>query len=89
MSLEMSLSEARAQLPDVTNRAEYAGETVYITKHGRRTSAVVPAAAAQLLEDLEDLVDINAVQEALAELDAGRDQPRPFVRRSQPGGSVD
>lgn len=89
MSLEMSLSEVRAQLPDVTNRAEYVGETVYITKHGRRTSAVVSAAAAQLLEDLEDLVDITAVQEALADLDAGRDQSRPFARRTQRTGSVD
>ncbi|HJP73941.1 MAG TPA: type II toxin-antitoxin system prevent-host-death family antitoxin [Pseudonocardiaceae bacterium] len=89
MSLEMSLSEVRAQLPDVTNRAEYVGETVYITKHGRRTSAVVSAAAAELLEDLEDLVDITAVQEALADLDAGRGQPRPFDRRTRRTGSVD
>jgi prevent-host-death family protein len=89
MSREMSLSEVRAQLPDVTNRAEYVGETVYITKHGRRTSAVVSAAAAELLEDLEDLVDITAVREALADLDAGRDQPRPFARRTRRGGSAD
>jgi prevent-host-death family protein len=81
MSREMSLSEARAQLPDVTDRAGYFGETVYITKHGRRTSAVVPAAAAQLLEDLEDLIDVTAVREALADLDADRDRPRPFVHR--------
>jgi len=84
MSIELSLTEARAQLPEITNRAEYAGETVYVTKHGRRTSAVVPAAAAQLLEDLEDLMDIEAVREALLDLDLGRDQPDPFVRRSRP-----
>jgi prevent-host-death family protein len=89
MSLEMSLSEVRAQLPDVTNRAEYIGETVYITKHGRRTSAVVSADAAQLLEDLEDLVDLNAVREALADVDADRDQPRPFARRTQRTESTD
>ncbi|HEX3782944.1 MAG TPA: type II toxin-antitoxin system Phd/YefM family antitoxin [Pseudonocardiaceae bacterium] len=83
MSIELSLTEARAQLPEITNRAEYTGETVYVTKHGRRTSAVVPAAAAQLLEDLEDLMDIEAVREALSDLDLGHDQPRPFVRRSR------
>ncbi|MQA76279.1 MAG: hypothetical protein GEU88_18435 [Solirubrobacterales bacterium] len=37
---DMSVSEARAEISDVVARAEYAGETVYLTKHGRRAGAV-------------------------------------------------
>ncbi len=53
-----------------------------------REQPLSSAAAAQLLEDLEDLVDLAAVREALAELDAGRDQPRPFVRAAVRDGST-
>ena len=47
ITAEMSLAKARARLSKITNQAEYIDETVYVTKHGRRTSAVVPAAAAE------------------------------------------
>lgn len=81
MSSDLTVSEARAELGPVTSRAQYSGETTYLTKHGRRAAAVVPAAAAELLEQIEDLLDIQAVQSALTDLDNGREQPIPFVRR--------
>lgn len=76
---EMSVSEARAEISDVVARAEYAGETVYLTKHGRRAGAVVSATAAELLEDIEDLVDIQAVEEVRARLADGTEQRRRFL----------
>lgn len=82
MSVEMSVTAARDDLGPVTNRVAYGGETVYLTKHGRRTVAVVPAAAAELLEDLEDLINIEAARAALAALADGSDSPQPFVRRT-------
>lgn len=82
MSSEVPVSEARADLGPITARAEYGGETVYLTKHGRRAAAVVPAGAAELLEELEDVLDGEAVSAALAALHAGRDRPEPFVRRT-------
>lgn len=82
MSSEMAVSEARADLGSVTSRAEYGGETTYLTKHGRRTAAVVPAAAAELLEQLEDLLDGQAVRTALLALESGIEQAQPFVRRT-------
>lgn len=81
MSSELPVTQARDQISQITNRAEYAGETTYLTKHGRRTSAVVSAEAAQLLEDLEDLVDIQAVEEVRARLDAGTEGRRRLVSR--------
>ena len=83
MNGDMSVSQARADLGAVTSRAEYGGETTYLTKHGHRAAAVVPAAAAELLEQLEDLVDEQAVRRALASLKSGREERLPFVRRTR------
>lgn len=83
MSVEMSFTAARAELGPVTNRVEYGGETVYLTKHGRRTTAIVPAAAAELLEQIEDLLDGQAVQNALEALHNGTEEAIPFVRRTR------
>jgi len=83
MTAEMTVSEARADLGAVTSRAEYGGETTYLTKHGHRAAAVVPAAAAELLEQLEDLVDEKAVRKALANLETGVEERVPFARRTR------
>lgn len=82
VSMDMTVSAARAELGSVTSRATYAGETTYLTKHGHRAAAVVPAAAAELLEDLEDALDLQAVRTALAQLDAGTEERAAFVRRT-------
>jgi prevent-host-death family protein len=76
MSSEMAVSDVRAHLGPITSRAEFGGETVYLTKNGRRAAAIVPAAAAQLLEDLEDLIDLQAVEEVRGRLAAGTESRR-------------
>ncbi len=43
MVSELTVSEARADLGPVTSRAEYGGETTYLTKHGHRAAAAVAA----------------------------------------------
>ena len=83
MDGDMTVSQARADLGAVTSRAEYGGETTYLTKHGHRAAAVVPATAAELLEQLEDLVDEQAVHDALASLRSGDEERLPFVRRTR------
>lgn len=83
MEAEMTVSEARADLGRVTARAEYGGETTYLTKHGHRAAAIVPVHAAELLERFEDLLDAKAVQTALADLEAGAEERVPFVRRGR------
>lgn len=39
---EIGLREGRARIGELVNRAQYAGETTYITRHGRRVAAIVP-----------------------------------------------
>jgi len=43
----------------------------------------VPAAAAELLEQLEDFLDEQAVRTALASLETGDEERVPFVRRAR------
>lgn len=39
---EIGLREARTQLGELVNRAEYAGQITYLMRHGRRVAAIVP-----------------------------------------------
>ena len=79
MSFDVALTEARTSLGELAARAEYGGETVYLTRHGRRAAAVVSAAAAELLEQLEDLLDADAVTQVKARLTAGTEGRRRLV----------
>jgi len=83
MSIEMPVSQARAELGPVTSRAEYHGETTYLLKHGHRAAAVVPVAVAELIEQIEDMLDGQTVAEVLAKLAAGTEEIAPFVRRTR------
>jgi PHD/YefM family antitoxin component YafN of YafNO toxin-antitoxin module len=83
MSVEMPVSQARAELGPVTSRAEFNGETTYLLKHGHRAAAVVPAAVAELVEQIEEVLDRDAVSEVLAKLEAGTEESVPFVRRTR------
>ncbi|APU16965.1 MULTISPECIES: type II toxin-antitoxin system prevent-host-death family antitoxin [Actinoalloteichus] len=82
-SVEMAVTDARNELGPVTNRVSYGGETVYLTKHGRRAAALVPVAAAELLEDIEDLLDGEAVEAIRRRLADGTEGTVPFVRRTE------
>ncbi|HEU0087609.1 MAG TPA: type II toxin-antitoxin system prevent-host-death family antitoxin [Pseudonocardiaceae bacterium] len=79
MSFDVALTEARTSLGELAARAEYGGETVYLTRHGRRAAAVVSAAAAELLEQLEDLLDAEAVAQVQNRLAAGTEGRRRLV----------
>jgi prevent-host-death family protein len=71
MTVELSLTAARAELPDVVNRAE-AGEVTYITRHGQRVAAIVPttvadsspATAAERQAQLASVVDHILAEDA-------------------------
>ena len=87
MPVEMTVSQARAEIGDITNRAAYRGETTYLTKNGHRSAAVVPAASAELLEELEELIDLHLVRATFKEMTKGTVTTVPFVRRTKRQGS--
>jgi antitoxin (DNA-binding transcriptional repressor) of toxin-antitoxin stability system len=76
---ELPLDEAPRAVSDAAHDAAR-GQVVYLTEHGQRLAAIVPAEMAAELESLspeafrdllEDFADSQAAREALAELEAG------------------
>jgi prevent-host-death family protein len=76
---EIPLEEAPRQVTDAVHDAAR-GQVVYLTEHGERLAAIVPAELAaelenltpqQLRELLEDFADAQAARESLAEVEAG------------------
>lgn len=47
MTVEIPVTEARAQLSDLINRVGYGGERIVLTRHGKPLVALVPAADLQ------------------------------------------
>ena len=43
--VEIGIEQARKQIGDLADRARYAGQTTYLTRHGRRIAAIVPLEA--------------------------------------------
>ncbi|MBA2322668.1 MAG: type II toxin-antitoxin system prevent-host-death family antitoxin [Pseudonocardiales bacterium] len=64
---ELPANEVRRAFSEVVGRAQHGGHVTYITHHGRRVAAVVPADAAEYLEQLEDRALAAMAEEALAE----------------------
>jgi prevent-host-death family protein len=62
---ELSISKARAHLPELVDRVRH-GDTVYLSRYGKRVAALVPADAAEYLEHVEDEYWVKRAEEALA-----------------------
>ena len=76
---EIPLEEAPGQVTDAAHDAAR-GQVVYLTEHGERLAAIVPAELAAELEGLtpqqfrellEDFADTQAARDSLAEVEAG------------------
>lgn len=68
----MTVSNARARLAEVVDRARVDHEPVYLTRRGRRVAAVVDVDQMEaLISAAEDLEDLRAAAEARAEMAAG------------------
>jgi prevent-host-death family protein len=64
--VDISVSFARAHLPELVERV-LNGEAVYLSRYGTRVAALVPADAAEYLDELEDAYWVKKAEEALAE----------------------
>ena len=63
----ISTVEARENLSDVINRSAYGKERVVLTRRGKGVVAVVPIEDLKLLEALEDRLDLEDIEKALAD----------------------
>lgn len=50
---DLGITHVRDHLADIVNKAAYAGTVTYISRHGRRLAAIVPAEDALRLEQAE------------------------------------
>jgi len=74
---EIGVTEARDQLGQLVNRAEYNEERIVLTRNGRPVAALVPVAVLRDLEAAEDAADLEAARRAAAE--AGPNVPHAQV----------
>ena len=64
---KISTVNAREQFSEVINRAAYGKERVVLTRRGKELVGVVPIEDIRLLEALEDRIDQEDINDALAD----------------------
>ena len=73
------LTASKARIPpDTFNRVAYRSERVRIDRRGAPSVAIIPIEDLELLEFLEDQIDIEAAEKALAEMKANGEKPVPW-----------
>ena len=77
---KVSTAVARKQFSDMVNRASYAKERVALTRYGRTLAAIVPAEDLEWLEAMEDRIDSEDAEKALAEMKAKGEKPIPLAK---------
>lgn len=69
---DVTLSDARAHLSGVVDRARVDHQPVYLTRHGQRVAAVIAVDQMDaLIAAAEDLADLRAAAEAREEMAEG------------------
>ncbi|MGO9093170.1 MAG: type II toxin-antitoxin system Phd/YefM family antitoxin [bacterium] len=62
----LSTVQARGNFSDLVNRSAYGKERVVLTRRGKGVAAVVPIEDLRLLEAMEDRLDLEDIEKALA-----------------------
>lgn len=65
--MSLSTAQARDQFAEVINRAAYGKERIVLTRRGKALVAVVPIEDVELLRELEDRIDLEDAEAAIAE----------------------
>jgi prevent-host-death family protein len=76
---KVSTAVARKQFSDMVNRASYAKERVALTRYGKTLAAIVPAEDLAWLEAMEDRIDSEDAEKALAEMKTKGEKPIPWA----------
>ncbi|TCN53528.1 prevent-host-death family protein [Rhodococcus sp. SMB37] len=75
----LSISDARAQLGAIIDRARTDHHPVYIARRGRRIAAVIDADDLdRLLALAEDIADLHAAEQARTEMHSAGASPIPW-----------
>ena len=67
MTTTISTAEARKNFADIVNKVAYGKETIVLTRRGHEIAALVSIDELGLLRQIEDYIDIEDANKALAE----------------------
>ena len=67
MSTTISTADARKKFADLVNRVAYGSEPVVLTRRGQEIAALISMRELELLRQLEDRMDIEDAEKALAD----------------------
>jgi len=67
MVTTISTADARKNFADIVNKVAYGHDSVILTRRGEQIAALVSMDELELLQKLEDVIDIEDAQKALAE----------------------
>ena len=77
----LSTVKARENFSDLVNRSAYGKERVVLTRRGKGVVAVVPIEDLKLLEAIEDRLDLEDIEKALADPENKKAIPWDKVKR--------
>ena len=69
MGKAIAASKVRDDFAETLNTVAYGGERVTLERHGKPVAAIIPIEDLTFLEEMEDRLDVEAAQAALAESD--------------------
>jgi len=67
MTTTISTAEARKNFADIVNKVAYGKESIVLTRRGQEIAALVSIDKLGLLRQIEDYIDIEDANKALAE----------------------
>jgi len=77
----LSTVKARENFSDLVNRSAYGKERVVLTRRGKGIAAMVPVEDLNLLEAIEDRLDLEDIEKALANPDNKESIPWEKVKK--------
>lgn len=66
MNTTISTAEARKNFADIVNKVAYGAEPIVLTRRGQKIAALISMRELQLLRRIENLMDIEEAEKALA-----------------------
>lgn len=67
MNTTVSTAEARRNFSDIVNKVAYGAEAIVLTRRGQEIAALISMRELELLRRIEDFMDIEDAEKALAE----------------------
>ena len=63
----ISTADARKDFADIINQVSYGSEQIILTRRGKEVAAIISVEELKFLQQIEDKLDIEDAQKALAE----------------------